>query len=73
MQKNTFIKLLEFFTGVFWGIAFFGGIACFLLLRDSSFLISLIFSLAFFGLFGFFGLLSKTFVFLLSDDGHKPL
>ncbi|PAF49995.1 hypothetical protein BKH41_01480 [Helicobacter sp. 12S02232-10] len=67
------IKILEFFTGVFFGIAIFGGISCFLILRDFDSWVSFLLSITFFGIFSFFGILSKSLSILLKHNDSNPV
>lgn len=67
MNNQRFIKLLDFFVGLFFGIAFFGGILCFYLLEDNDLILAIIVCIAFFGIFAFFALVAKSISILLKN------
>lgn len=65
MKTHFLLRVLDFFVGVFVGISIFGGIFCFILLKDSNLLFSLVVSIAFFGVFSFFAVLARVLSVLL--------
>ncbi|BCZ17511.1 hypothetical protein NHP190003_07930 [Helicobacter sp. NHP19-003] len=68
MQKDTIASLLDFFAGLFAGIALVCGGLCFFIFHDFGLVVALFFSLFVFGLFSFFALLAKSMGALLKES-----
>ncbi|PAF54219.1 hypothetical protein BKH42_01550 [Helicobacter sp. 13S00482-2] len=68
MKKLTLINVLEFFTGLFGGIAFFGATMCLFLFKNMNPLVCFIFALLVFGVFSFFSIASKSLSILLKSQ-----
>lgn len=71
MEKETLISFLDFFAGLFAGIALACGVLCFFVFRDWGLVVAVFFSLFVFGLFSFFALLSKSIAALLKESSQK--
>ncbi|WP_104695043.1 hypothetical protein [Helicobacter salomonis] len=73
MKKATLIAFLDFFAGLFAGIALAcGGLSIFIF-RELGLMVAIFFALFVFGLFAFFALLSKSIAALLKDSVRERI
>ncbi|WP_104733561.1 hypothetical protein [Helicobacter felis] len=73
MEKATLIAFLDFFAGLFVGIALTcGGLSLFIF-RDWDMKVAIFVALFVFGLFSFFALLSKSIATLLKDSPRERI
>ncbi|WP_104749338.1 hypothetical protein [Helicobacter cynogastricus] len=68
MKKATLIAFLDFFAGLFVGIALACGALSLFIFSDFGLMVAIFFALFVFGLFSFFALLSKSIAALLKDS-----
>ncbi|MFC3848481.1 hypothetical protein ACFOPX_08170 [Helicobacter baculiformis] len=75
MKKTTLIAFLDFFAGLFVGIALTCGILCFFIFGDLGLglVVSSFSALFVFALFSFFALLAKSMAALLKDSPHERI
>ncbi|BDQ28701.1 hypothetical protein [Helicobacter ailurogastricus] len=73
MKKDTLTSLLDFFAGLFVGIALACGGLCFFIFSDLGLVVALFFSLFVFGLFSFFALLAKSMAALLKESRQSRI
>ncbi|WP_121021006.1 hypothetical protein [Helicobacter vulpis] len=73
MKKATLISFLDFFAGLFVGIALICGVLCLFIFSDFGLRVAIFFALFVFGLFSFFALLSKSIAALLKDSARERI
>ncbi|WP_120944036.1 MULTISPECIES: hypothetical protein [Helicobacter] len=73
MKKATLIALLDFFAGLFVGIALVCGGLCLFVFKEAELVVSIFFALFVFGLFSFFALLAKSMGALLKDSTRERI
>lgn len=67
MKKITLTQILEFFTGLFGGVAFFGGVGCLVLMKSFNPLLAFICAVSLFAIFSFFAIVAKSLSILLKN------
>ncbi|BEG56735.1 hypothetical protein NHP21005_04230 [Helicobacter sp. NHP21005] len=73
MKKDTIASLLDFFAGLFVGIALVCGGLCFFLLNDLGLVVAVFFALFVFGLFVFFALMAKSMSALIQESPKERI
>ncbi|WP_163499189.1 hypothetical protein [Helicobacter suis] len=73
MSKDTLISCLDFFAGLFAGIALACGGLCFFIFSDFGLVVSIFLSLFVFALFSFFALISKSISAMLKENSKERL
>ncbi len=73
MKKETIISILDFFAGLFVGIALACGILCFFMFKEFGLMVAIFFSLFVFGLFSFFAIVAKSMSALLKESPQKRI
>ncbi|GMB96535.1 hypothetical protein [Helicobacter sp. NHP22-001] len=73
MKKDTITSFLDFFAGLFVGIALVCGGLCFFLFSDLGLVVAGFFALFVFGLFVFFALMAKSMSALIKESQRERI